>query len=63
MKHRQSETDVIVIGSGASGAAVTWSLDRAGFQVICIEQGPWVDPAMFPVGQDDWHCLQSRSDD
>lgn len=54
MMKKQSETDIIVVGSGASGAAVTWSLARAGFRVICIEQGPWVDPSSFPVAHDDW---------
>ncbi|MFG1953679.1 GMC family oxidoreductase [Micromonospora sp. NPDC048830] len=36
--------DVCVIGSGASGAITAWALQRAGLDVVVIEQGPFVDP-------------------
>ena len=50
--------DVLVIGSGASGAAVTWSLSEAGFSVACLEQGPWVPPSSYPTSSADWQFLQ-----
>ena len=34
--------DVVVIGSGAAGAAVTWKLTELGAKVVCLEQGDWV---------------------
>ena len=46
--------DVLVIGAGASGGAFTWSLSEAGIQVMCLEQGGWVEPTAYPTAQDDW---------
>ncbi|MFL2645719.1 MAG: GMC family oxidoreductase [Dehalococcoidia bacterium] len=42
------DTDVLVIGGGASGAAVTWSLSKAGIRVTCLEQGDWLPYDAFP---------------
>ena len=41
--------DVLVIGAGASGAALTWSLSGAGINVMCLEQGGWIDPDAYPT--------------
>ena len=46
--------DVLVIGAGASGAAVAWMLARAGIGVVCLEQGDWVDPRAYPHWRADW---------
>ena len=46
--------DVLVIGAGASGGAFAWSLSEAGIQVMCLEQGGWVDPEAYPTTEDDW---------
>ena len=48
------EPDVLIIGAGASGAAVAWRLAGDGFRVVCLEQGDWVDPATLPPLHDDW---------
>jgi choline dehydrogenase-like flavoprotein len=48
------EPDVLIVGAGASGAAVAWSLARAGFTVVCLEQGDWVRPESMPHWQLDW---------
>tara|TARA_B100000676_G_scaffold312965_1_gene390237 strand:- start:9873 stop:11480 length:1608 start_codon:yes stop_codon:yes gene_type:complete len=50
--------DIVVVGSGASGAAVTWSLAEDDFKVVCIEQGPWVDPKTYATNSPDWQYLQ-----
>ena len=42
MEHKA--VDILIIGSGASGAAVAWRLSDAGFKVICLEQGDWLKP-------------------
>ena len=34
--------DVLIIGSGASGAAVAWSLAETRMRIHCLEQGDWV---------------------
>jgi choline dehydrogenase-like flavoprotein len=46
--------DVLIIGAGASGAVVAWSLAQAGLRVVCLEQGDWVDPRTYAHGRPDW---------
>jgi choline dehydrogenase-like flavoprotein len=48
------EPDCLIIGAGASGAAVAWSLAQAGFKVVCLEQGDWVARESLPHARDDW---------
>ena len=33
--------DVLIVGSGASGAAFAWSLADTRMNVVCLEQGGW----------------------
>ena len=40
--------DVVVIGSGAAGAAVAWRLASRGAKVVCLEQGDWVNRDALP---------------
>jgi choline dehydrogenase-like flavoprotein len=49
-----AEPDVLIVGAGASGAAVAWSLAEAGFKVVCLEQGGWVRPESMPHHSLDW---------
>lgn len=37
--------DVIVVGSGAGGGAITWALTKAGVKVLLLESGPAYDPS------------------
>ena len=55
------DPDVVIVGAGASGAAVAWSLASAGFKVVCLEQGDWVSPHTLPHHQTDWE-LRRLSD-
>jgi len=36
-----SEPDALIVGAGASGAAVTWRLATDGWKVTCLDQGGW----------------------
>ena len=40
--------DVLIIGSGASGAAVAWGLAETRMRILCLEQGDWIKPTEFP---------------
>ena len=48
--------DVLIIGAGASGAAVAWSLAETRMHVVCLEQGDWPNPAHYPSTGRDWEA-------
>jgi len=48
--------DVLIIGSGASGAAVAWSLAETRMRILCLEQGDWIKPTDFPTNGRDWEA-------
>jgi choline dehydrogenase-like flavoprotein len=48
--------DVLIIGSGASGAAVAWSLAETRMKILCLEQGDWTKPSDFPSNGRDWEA-------
>ncbi len=46
--------DVLIIGAGAAGAAFAWSLAGTRMNILCMEQGDWMDPARYPTTGFDW---------
>ncbi|MAE94126.1 MAG: choline dehydrogenase [Deltaproteobacteria bacterium] len=46
--------DVLVIGAGAAGAALAWSLAETRMKIVCLEQGDWMDPADYPTNRLSW---------
>jgi choline dehydrogenase-like flavoprotein len=40
--------DVVVVGAGPAGAFAAKCLAEAGFHVVCLEQGDWMDPGRYP---------------
>ena len=46
--------EVIVIGAGAAGAAVSFGLAKSGISVICLEQGDYTDPSTYPSTEIGW---------
>ena len=50
--------DVLIIGSGASGAAVAWSLAETKMHILCLEQGDWMNPSEYPSTGRDWEQRQ-----
>ena len=50
-------TDILIIGAGASGAAVMWDLSKAGFKVVCLEQGSRIHSDKYPVNYPNWEEL------
>jgi choline dehydrogenase-like flavoprotein len=48
------KVDVLIIGSGASGAAVAWSLAETKMRILCLEQGDWMKQSDYPSNGRDW---------
>ena len=48
--------DVLIIGAGASGAAVAWSLADTRMHILCLEQGGTPDQQSFPTTGKDWEA-------
>jgi len=57
---RDEPVDVVVVGAGAAGAAVAWSLAETRMQILCLEQGDWMDPARYPSAGLDWEIRRLR---
>lgn len=53
------EPDVLVVGAGAAGAALSWRLAGLGATVVCLEAGDWIDPETIPKAHLDWE-VRSR---
>jgi len=52
----QEKVDVLIVGSGASGAAVAWSLAETKMRILCLEQGDWVKQGDYPTNGRDWEA-------
>ena len=50
----EDSVDVLIIGAGASGAAIAWSLADTRMHIVCLEQGDWMNPAEYPSAHMDW---------
>lgn len=50
------KVDVLIVGSGASGAAAAWSLAETKMRILCLEQGDWVKPTDYPSNGRDWEA-------
>lgn len=47
-RYRPDElVDFVIVGSGSSGGILARELSRAGFSVVVLEQGPWLDARDF----------------
>jgi choline dehydrogenase-like flavoprotein len=50
----EEPVDVLIVGAGAAGAAMAWSLADTRMKILCLEQGDWMDPAAYPSASTDW---------
>jgi 2-methyl-1,2-propanediol dehydrogenase len=46
--------DVLIIGAGATGSLAALTLSKAGLDVVCLEQGSWVEAKDHPHLHADW---------
>lgn len=49
--------DVLIIGAGASGGAIAWSLAETRMNILCLEQGPWMKQQEYPTNSMDWESM------
>lgn len=56
---REDPVDVLIIGAGASGAAVAWSLADTKMRIVCLEQGQMPDQSKFPTTGMDWEARRN----
>lgn len=54
----QEPVDVLIVGAGAAGATLAWSLAETRMNILCLEQGDWMDPARYPPTAMDWEARQ-----
>jgi choline dehydrogenase-like flavoprotein len=52
----KDKVDVLIIGSGASGAAVAWSLAETRMRILCLEQGDWMKQSDYPSNGRDYEA-------
>ncbi len=50
--------DVLIVGAGASGAAISWSLLETRMRILCLEQGDHLQDSDFPSRRDDYELAR-----
>nr|MBA2598565.1 GMC family oxidoreductase [Chloroflexia bacterium] len=51
---KPDRADVVIVGAGVGGALSALTLARAGWRVVCLEQGGWTRPEDHPHASPDW---------
>ena len=57
-KMSHESVDVLIIGAGASGAALAWSLLETRMRILCLEQGDHLADKDFPSRRDDYELAR-----
>jgi choline dehydrogenase-like flavoprotein len=57
---RAERPDVLVIGAGAAGSVAATHLAKAGFSVVCLEQGGWRSAEEFPGDKLEFELLVGK---
>lgn len=58
--HRSSTTEVLIIGAGMAGGAIAKRLSDRGIEVVCLEQGPELNPLELPHMSDTFELDKTR---
>jgi choline dehydrogenase-like flavoprotein len=53
-------SDIVIVGSGPSGAVAALELARAGMRVTVLEQGDWVPAEAFDGARPEWELTQLK---
>ena len=55
---KNERVGALIVGAGASGAAIAWSLLDTGMKILCLEQGPRVKDSDFPSRRPDYELAR-----
>ncbi|MEM5503089.1 GMC family oxidoreductase [Ahrensia kielensis] len=55
---KNETVDVLIIGAGASGAAIAWSLLETKMRILCLEQGPYISDTKYPSRDADYELAR-----
>jgi choline dehydrogenase-like flavoprotein len=50
---KKERTDILIIGTGASGAASAWNLSKLNLKITCIDQGPLITKKEYSFNNKD----------
>lgn len=57
-----AKVDIIIVGSGASGAAAAWRLSQnKNLSIACIEQGRKISPSEYPTTKANWEFYKQNT--
>lgn len=57
----ETTTDVVIVGGGPSGAVTAHTLASRGLEVVCLEQGDWVNPGEYPGNHPEYELLLRKT--
>ncbi|MBT6138022.1 MAG: GMC family oxidoreductase [Rhodospirillaceae bacterium] len=61
VRNAPETADIVIVGAGASSAAMAWRLSGKGLKIVVLERGDWVDQHRSPSLRPDWElALQSE---
>ena len=52
--------DILIIGAGASSAAAVHNLSSLGVNILCLEQGDWMNTNDYPSNFKDWQTIRNH---
>ena len=44
---KNNHADILIIGAGAAGATIAWSLSSSKYKILCFDQGDFTDPDLW----------------
>ena len=57
---KKKHADVLIIGAGAAGATIAWSLSSSKFKIVCFEQGNFINSNIYSQKNTEWEKLRRK---
>ena len=52
---KNNHADILIIGAGAAGATIAWSLSSSKYKILCFDQGDFTDPNLYSANNSNWY--------